>query len=134
MTVHEQNAPDPVYDPRLCAEAIAFAAEHPRREIWVGNSTAIMGIAQALVPGYADRQVAGFKEAQLGARAPDKRGNLDEPVPGPAAIDGRFTGRVKGARTQFYTSRHRDTAKLGGLAALVAAATAGLWAASRPRA
>ncbi len=130
-TGHEQNAPDPVYDPRLCAEAIAFAAEHPRREIWVGNSTAVMGIAQSLVPGYADHQVAGFKGAQLGDPALDKRGNLDEPVAGPAAIDGRFTDRVKTTRSQFYTSRQRDAAKLGGLTLLAAAAVTGIVAAAR---
>lgn len=132
-TGHEQNAPDPVYDPRLCAEAIAFAAERPRREIWVGNSVVVMGVAQSLVPSYADRKVAGFREAQLGAPGADKRGNLDEPVAGPAAVDGRFTDRVKGTRTQFYTSRQRDAAKLGGLAALAAAAITGIVVAARRR-
>lgn len=132
-TGHEQNAPDPVYDPRLCAEAIAFAIDHPRREIWVGNSTAVMALAQSLVPGFADRQVAGFRNAQLGAPAPDKPGNLNEPARGPAVIDGRFADRVKDTRTQFYTSRQRDAAKLGGLAALAAAAVAGLVVSSRRR-
>ncbi len=71
-TGHEQNAPDPVYDPRLCAEAIAFAVGHPRREIWVGNSTAVMAVAQSLVPGFADRQVASFRDAS--SAVPWRRG------------------------------------------------------------
>ena len=132
-TGHEQNAPDPVYDPRLCAEAIAFAIDHPRREVWVGNSTAVMAVAQSLVPSFADRQAANFRDAQLGAPAATKRGNLDEPISGPAAIDGRFTDRVKGTRSQFYTSRQRDAAKLGGLAALAAAALTGVLVAMRRR-
>ena len=132
-TGHEQNAPDPVFDPRLCAEAIAFAIDHPRREIWVGNSTVVMAVAQSLVPGFADRQAAGFRDAQLGPPAAEKRGNLEDPVAGPAVIDGRFTDRVKGTRTQFYTSRQRDAAKLGGLAALAAAAFTGVWIAARHR-
>lgn len=132
-TGHDQNAPDPVYDPRLCAEAIAFAVENPRREVWVGNSTVVMALVQSLVPGVADRQVAGFKNAQLGAPMAPREGNLDEPAAGPAAIDGRFSDRVKGTRTQFYTSRQRDAAKLGGLAALAAAALTGFWLATRDR-
>ncbi len=130
-TGHRQMAPDPVYDPRLCAEAMLFAIEHPRREIWVGRSTAVMAMAQSLAPSIADRQAGGFRDAQLGEPAAPQSGNLDAAVAGPAAIDGRFTDRVKATRSQFYTSRQRDVAKLGGLAALAAAGLTGLWIAAR---
>ena len=92
-----------------------------------------MGIAQSLVPVIADRQAAGARSAHLGAPSPAKRGNLDEPAAGPAAIDGRFTDRVKPTRSQFYTSRQRDFLKLGGLAALGAGAVTGLWLVAKPR-
>lgn len=105
----------------------------PGREIWVGNSTAVMAMTQSLVSSSADRQAAGFRDAQLGAPADTTRGNLDEPPRGPAAIDGRFTDRVKSTRTQFYTSRQRDTLKLGSLALLAVGASTGILLAARRR-
>ena len=35
-----ERLPPMVYDPRLVAEAIAFAAEHPKRDMTVGLSAA----------------------------------------------------------------------------------------------
>ncbi len=128
-TGRAQYAPDPVFDPRLCAEAILFAAEHPRREIWVGRSVAQMGAAQRLSPGLADRLAARMWEGQLEDRPvshPD--GNLFEPIPGERGVDGRFSDRVRHTRTEFWTSRQRDVfygAIATGLAGASLAAAAG---------
>jgi len=107
-TGHEQVLPDPLFDPRLCAEAIAFAIEDPQREIWVGRSTVKMAIAQALAPGLADRQASTIGDAQLGEYVGTKIGNLDEPVPNPARIDGDSIDRVVGSRREFFTTRQRN--------------------------
>ncbi|MEA1832437.1 SDR family oxidoreductase [Methylobacterium durans] len=130
-TGHGQNAPDPVFDPRLCAEAIHFAVEHPRREIWVGRSSLMMALAQGLAPGFADRKAAEAWESQLEERpVPDRAGNLFEPVPGDVGTDGRFGDRTRRTRSEFWTSRERDLVVLG-LAGVAAIGVAGLAAAAR---
>ncbi len=128
-TGREQVLPDPLFDPRLCAEAIVSAIDDPQREIWVGRSTLQMAIAQALVPNFADRQASGFAEQQLGDATGSKTGNLDAPVPGPARIDGDATDRAISNRHEFFTSRQRDMLKIGiggGIAGLGALAGFGL--------
>lgn len=117
-TGRQQVAPDPVFDPRLCAAAIVHAIEHPSREVWVGRSTLMMALAQAVAPSFADGKAGTMRDAQLGRPIPERPGNLDAPVPGPAAIDGRATDRVLPTRTEFFTSRQRD--------ALLLAATGGI--------
>lgn len=131
-TGHGQNAPDPVFDPRLCAEAILHAVESPQREVWVGRTSLMMAAAQALAPGLADRKAAAMWDAQLEeAEKPDRAGNLFEPVPGEAAIDGRFSTRTRTTRQEFWTSRDRDLLLTGvagaailGFAGMVALASA----------
>ncbi len=114
-TGQRQKAPDPVFDPRLCAAAILFAAGHRRREIWVGRSTAQMALGQALAPRLLDRVAASAWEAQLDGEAPPApEGNLNHPVPGDPGVDGRFGDRVKRTRSEFWTSRNRE-ALLAGL-------------------
>ncbi|MDQ1155676.1 NAD(P)-dependent dehydrogenase (short-subunit alcohol dehydrogenase family) [Sphingomonas sp. SORGH_AS 950] len=128
-TGREQVLPDPLFDPRVCAEAILSAIDRPEREIWVGRSTIQMAIAQSLAPGFADRQASGFAKDQLGAPASNKPGNLDQPVAGPARIDGDSTDRAIDHRREFFTSRQRDLLKLGvggGLAGIGALAGFGV--------
>ncbi|MGT2487802.1 SDR family oxidoreductase [Methylobacterium oryzae CBMB20] len=130
-TGHRQYAPDPVFDPRLCAEAILYAVEHPRREVWVGRSSVMMAAAQALAPALADRKAASMWAAQLSDETiPEMDGNLYESVPGPVGIDGRFIGRTKASRGEFVTSRTRDVV-VGGLVGLALVGLAGTVHAAR---
>ncbi|MBE7243976.1 MAG: SDR family oxidoreductase [Actinomycetospora chiangmaiensis] len=130
-TGHRQYAPDPVFDPRLCAEAIVYAAEHPRREVWVGRSSMMMAAAQALAPALADRKAASMWSAQLSDETiPEMAGNLYEPMPGNVGVDGRFSARTKASRGEFVTSRTRDIL-VGGLAGLALVGLAGTIHAAR---
>lgn len=132
-TGHGQNAPDPVFDPRLCAEAILYAVLHPRREVWVGRSALMMAAAQALVPGFADRKAAEMWPQQMTAdHLPERAGNLDTPVPGDVGIDGSFGARTKRTRTEFWTSRERDLL-VAGLAGVALVGLAGAAALAAPR-
>ncbi|MBB3879822.1 SDR family oxidoreductase [Sphingomonas pseudosanguinis] len=130
-TGREQILPDPLFDPRLCAEAIVTAIDKPEREIWVGRSTFQMAVAQALAPGFADRQAASFAEDQLGVPIGAKPGNLTEPVPGPARIDGDATDRAIDSRREFFTSRQRDLFKLGIASGLAGVGALAGWGVSR---
>ena len=122
-TGRRQKAPPPVFDPRLCAQAVFFAATNPRREVWVGRSVAQMGAVQRLSPHLGDRLAASMWEGQLEDKPvanPD--GNLFEPVAGDPGIDGRFTDQVKPTTNEFWTSRTRDVF-YGAVATGIAAAS-----------
>jgi NAD(P)-dependent dehydrogenase (short-subunit alcohol dehydrogenase family) len=115
---HAQNAPDPVFDPRLCANAILAAAMKAPREVWVGRSTWQMAAVQAVAPGFGDRIAAKMWEAQVGSGPPPGgSGNLFDVDNADPGIDGPFTDRVKPSRKEFLTSRTRDAA-VGGLGLL----------------
>lgn len=130
-TGREQVIPDPLFDPRLCAEAIWTAAHDPQREFWVGRSTLMMALGQSVAPGFSDRGAAGMIDKQQGDPMPGRAGNLDEAVPGPARIDGDGTDRVKGSRREFFTSRQRDMLKAGVVGGLLGAGALAGYGASR---
>ncbi len=128
-TGHAQVLPDPLYDPRLVAQAVSAVVARPEREIWIGRTAVQMSVAQTLMPAIADRVAAGFGTSQLGDPAPNRDGNLDAPIPGPARIDGDATDRVKGTRFEYFTSRGQEALKLGAAATLLGlGALAGWWA------
>ncbi|KQT54567.1 short-chain dehydrogenase [Aureimonas sp. Leaf454] len=127
-TGRRQIAPDPVYDPRLAANAIVFAAEHPRRDVWVGRTTFMASILQRIWPNAGDHVAKGGWEGQLSDETiPRIEGNLFTPAKGSAVIDGPFKSRTLSSRHTFVTSRQRDIAVLGG-ATLLAAGIAHLLA------
>lgn len=46
--------PPPLYDPRLVADAILFACEHPRRHLYVGAGGYAISLAGRVAPRLAD--------------------------------------------------------------------------------
>src|SRR5205085_878783 len=76
----------PIYQPEVAARAIVGAALHPaRREWWVGGSTALTLVGNALAPGLADRYLArsAFDAQQTEEPvAQDRPDNLFAPLPG----------------------------------------------------
>jgi len=124
-TGRRQIAPNPVYDPRLCANAVFFTALHPRRDVWVGRTTMMASVLQRLWPNVGDLQARSGWEGQLSDEPmPELPGNLFEPGPGSAVIDGPFSDQVLGSRHTFVTSRQRDIAVIGGIGGLAVAAAA----------
>ena len=112
----------PAHRPELAANAIVFAAENPRREVWVGRQTLQILGADLAAPGLLDRVLAkqGY-DGQLGSEAvsPDRTDNLDAPVPGHQAAEGSYRGPMRDTTTEFFTSRQRDALAAGaGLAML----------------
>jgi NAD(P)-dependent dehydrogenase (short-subunit alcohol dehydrogenase family) len=106
---HPQPVP-PIFQPEVAADAIVWAAEHPRREYWVGWATARAIIANRLVPGLLDRYLArrGFDSQQadrpIEADRPD---NLHEPVTGDFGARGEFDDRAKTGSLLWRMSRRR---------------------------
>jgi NAD(P)-dependent dehydrogenase (short-subunit alcohol dehydrogenase family) len=70
----------PVFQPEVAARTICSLAEHPRRNVWVGISSAYTVLANRLVPGLLDRYLArtGFKGQQT-ANGPRHGSNVFEP-------------------------------------------------------
>ncbi|MEL7675150.1 MAG: SDR family oxidoreductase [Chloroflexota bacterium] len=119
----------PIFQPEVAADAIVWAAGHPRREYHVGSSTTRAVIVNKLFPGLVDRYLArsGYQSQQTDQPAdPDRPHNLWEPVPGDHGAHGRFDHRAKDRSAQFWLAKHRRTLSLAatGLAAVLAAGLA----------
>lgn len=48
----------PVFQPEVAGRAIAYVVDHPRRNMWVGISTAYTILGNRLVPWFVDRYLA----------------------------------------------------------------------------
>jgi len=118
----------PIYQPEIPAEAVYWAAQHRRREVWVGYSTLQAILGNKLAPSFADWYLA--KTAIKGQQVQDmpldgqRTGNLFEPVPDKAATHGIFDDQAKTRSPQLWATTHRP-AVFGALAGLAGAAVLG---------
>ncbi len=74
--------PPPVYAPELAAEAILHCAEHPTRDIFVGDAAKVMASAAAAAPRLTDRmqEAMMFEQQHTGwPPPPDRKGILYHP-------------------------------------------------------
>jgi short-subunit dehydrogenase len=138
---HTERAPQPlppIYQPEVAAEAVVFAAEHPRREFWVGWPAVQAILCNRVMPGLLDHMMArsGYGGQLSDQRiAPDRPDNLFEPVQGDHGARGRFSERARGYSPQFWLSSHPVpvlTACAAAAALLAGAALAGLARSPRP--
>jgi NAD(P)-dependent dehydrogenase (short-subunit alcohol dehydrogenase family) len=117
----------PVYQPELAARAVLHAAEHPRRERYVGASTPLVIWGGRFLPGLADRYLArtNYDAQQSQESLPaDHRSYLWEPVPGDPGAHGRFDDEAHDRSLQWALSSRRRPA----LAALaITGAGAAAW-------
>jgi NAD(P)-dependent dehydrogenase (short-subunit alcohol dehydrogenase family) len=130
-----RNRPQPVppiFQPEVAARAIVYAADHPeRREYWVGGSTVMTLVANALAPGLLDRYLArsGVESQQTDQPAdPNRPFNLWEPVDEEPRGDdegahGDFDDRSSSRSYQLWLSQHHRLV-VGGLAGAAVAAIA----------
>jgi NAD(P)-dependent dehydrogenase (short-subunit alcohol dehydrogenase family) len=100
----------PIFQPELAAEAIYFAAHHPRREFYIGLPTAGAIVADKIAPGLLDRYLArtGYDSQQYdGAEDPNRPENLWQPVPGDHGAHGAFDAHARSWSPQWWSSEHR---------------------------
>jgi len=88
----------PLFQPRVVADAILYAAEHPTPEITCGFPAKAMYWGNRLAPGVLSVMLreTGFT-AQRGEELPEGEempGNLFEPVPGHDRVEGRFSDQA----------------------------------------
>ena len=119
--------PQVVYDPKLVADAVLFAAEHPKRQLYVGGQGFILSLLGRLFPRSTDRLMEQFYV----------RGQQTTEHPGDAeARDNLFAprkdGSIEGSQPMYVRRRSRflqaqehpiaATALIAGTAAAVGAA------------
>lgn len=124
---HRAQPVPPIYQPEVAARAIAHAALHPRRELWVGYPTWRAIIGNRIAPWYADRYLAkrGFAWQQTAQpEDPSRPNNLWEPVEGPYGAHGRFDERATSRSPLTWVSMHRRWVLGVGLATFTGAAAA----------
>jgi len=112
----------PIFQPEVAAEAIYFAAHHPRRELYVGMPATVAIILNKIMPGLLDHVLAhrGFDSQQYdGLENPDRPSNLWQPIPGDHGAHGDFDLRAKSWSMQWWLSRHRGWIGLGFAALLL---------------
>jgi NAD(P)-dependent dehydrogenase (short-subunit alcohol dehydrogenase family) len=131
MPEHPMPVP-PIFQPELPARAIAYLAEHPRRNMWVGVSTAYTILGERLAPKLLDWYLGrtGVKSQQTGQDLPRLGSNVFEPrdQTEDQGAHGAFDDQAHGADPLLWLSMHRRAA----LAAVaLAGAAAGAVAAGR---
>ncbi|MEO8851567.1 MAG: SDR family oxidoreductase [Allobranchiibius sp.] len=80
MPDHPMPVP-PIVQPEVCASAIRFSAEHPRRNMWVGISTAYTVMGNRVAPAFVDWYLGkkGVKSQQVEKDYPRWGSNVFEP-------------------------------------------------------
>ena len=119
----------PVYQPQIAADAIVWASEHPRREVFVGGSTVATILGNRLAPRVADRYLARtavdgqHSDIPIEADRPDY---LHAPLPGDRGAHGIFDDESASRSYAWWLTKHRaalvaGAAASGALAAGIAA-------------
>jgi NAD(P)-dependent dehydrogenase (short-subunit alcohol dehydrogenase family) len=106
----------PIFQPEVAAEAIYFAAHHPRREFYVGMPSVAAIVGNKFAPGLLDRYLArtGYESQQYnGPEDPDRPNNLWQPLPGDHGAHGSFDARATECSPQLWTSEHRVLIGIG---------------------
>lgn len=124
-TPNEPQPVPPIYAPEVAARAIVWAAEHDRRELWVGLPTVLTIVGNRLAPWVVERYLArtGYSGQQTDTPLdPERPDYLFGPLDGDRdhGSDGPFGQRSLRRSPQLALAVHRS-AILG-----AAAATAGL--------
>ena len=100
-TEKELTLPPPVYEPEEVANAILYAAAHPKRDIYVGGASKLMSTLNKFVPGVVDWVNQNFMtDMQLKDEpARHKESGLHKP-----GKEGKMRGNYEGhAQKSLYT-------------------------------
>jgi NAD(P)-dependent dehydrogenase (short-subunit alcohol dehydrogenase family) len=118
---HAQPLP-PIFQPEIAAEAIVFAARHPRRQFVVGWPALKAILTQKFMPGIADRILA--RQAYDGQQTdqpddPARPHNLWKPIAGDHGAHGAFDQQARRSSWQWWLSKHRGMVASAMIAGLI---------------
>jgi NAD(P)-dependent dehydrogenase (short-subunit alcohol dehydrogenase family) len=109
-----------IFQPEVAADAIVWAADHPRRELNVGFSTTQAIVGNSFLPGLLDHYLARVGYDGQQDDEPEQHGradNLFDPLPGDRGAHGVFDDRAKKSSPHVWTEKHRGA--IGGIIAAV---------------
>ncbi len=113
MPGHPRPVP-PIVQPEVCARAIRFSAEHPRRNMWVGIATAYTVLGNRVAPLFADWYLGktGVSSQQTDRDLPRWDSNVFEPrdQDEDRGARGSFSGAAWERDPVSFVGRHRRTA------------------------
>ena len=106
-TSQELTLPPPVYAPEEVAHAVLFAAEHPKRDIFVGGGSKLASSVNARLPAVADWLNRRFTSGMQFRDAPAR--HRDGALHAPAAdghVHGNYAGHVMQSSAYTRASLH----------------------------
>ncbi len=119
----------PIYQPEVIADAVAYVADHYRRQLFIGLSTVIVIQGNKVASGFGDWYLGktGYTSQQTNEPAnPNQPNNLWAPVDEDSdhGAHGTFDDRATGKSWQVWADTHRGVLTLigAGFASLVGAA------------
>ena len=117
----------PIFQPEVAAEAIVWAAQHRRNELWVGWPAVKAIWGNKLIPRELDYYLArtGYDSQQTDEPVDqDRKDNLWEPLPGDHGAHGSFDNRAHRRSYQWWANTHRGAVALAGTALAMLAGAA----------
>lgn len=117
---HQSQPVPPIFQPEVAAEAILWAADHERREVYVGMSTMAAIFGQKIAPGMLDRYLGstGYRSQQTGEPVVGEPPcNLWEPADDEHdyGAHGAFDHRASPYSVQLWGTLNRGKLALAGL-------------------
>ncbi|MDP9415432.1 MAG: SDR family oxidoreductase [Pseudomonadota bacterium] len=113
--------PPIIYDPRLVADAVLFAAEKPKRVLYVGGFGYVQSLLGRMFPRVTDRIMEAVmvraQQAPDDPTDPERRDNLYRPRP-EGEIEGSQQGHIRRQSLFLQAQKHpiAAAAALGGIA------------------
>ncbi len=106
---HKAQPVPPIFQPEVAAEAVYYAAHHPRREMYVGYTSVQAILGNKFFPGIMDRYLGktGYQAQQTSEEREERPNNLWEPVPGDFGAHGVFDDRARSFSPQLWLDTHR---------------------------
>lgn len=103
LGVKPQPVP-PFYHPRVAAEAILYAAEHPATEVVAGGAGKLLALGHRMSPWLTETliELVSFRVQRTDQpKPPSSPDNLFQPVPGHDTVEGTLSGPI--LPTSLYT-------------------------------
>jgi NAD(P)-dependent dehydrogenase (short-subunit alcohol dehydrogenase family) len=124
---HKAQPVPPIFQPEVAAAAIVYAADHNRRELYVGWPTVKTILGDKLASGVLDHYLAktGYQAQQTDEPAdPNQPNNLWSPLDdaGDHGAHGVFDRRARAWSAQLWANTHRDWLTFAGAGILGAIA------------
>lgn len=116
----EPQLPPPLYAPEVVAEAILFAAEHPRRDLFVGGAAQVASVSARYAPRVFDRMLRFVMAPMQKTSRPAKPHDKESLYHSRSDLRERQGQSGHVAESSLYTraSMHRKTVMACGVGAL----------------